>query len=171
ATKRRAHGLGIFGFGQRLLGGLKKRATGCFVMVMTWTAINLGGQSASNRDEAARRGRMSRKTVNAICRGFPGAEVSDAWGGGHDAWKVGGKMFACIGAVMPGVSVKTDSIETAEMLIEAGVGVKAPYFHRSWINLPWGTGEDELRHRLKASYRLVRASLPKKVQAQLAALA
>lgn len=30
------------------------------------------------------------------------------WGGGHDAWKVGGKMFACIGAVMPGVSVKTD---------------------------------------------------------------
>jgi hypothetical protein len=28
-------------------------------------------------------------------------------------------MFACIGAVMPGVSVKTDSIETAEMLIEA----------------------------------------------------
>ena len=82
---------------------------------------------------------MSRKIVNAICRTFPGAEVSDPWGGGHDAWKVGGKMFACIGAVMPGVSVKTDSIETAEMLIEAGIGVKAPYFHRSWINLPWGT--------------------------------
>ena len=45
-------------------------------------------------------------------------------------------MFACIGAVMPGVSVKTDSIETAQMLIDAGVGVKAPYFHRSWVNLP-----------------------------------
>ena len=110
---------------------------------------------------------MSRKKVNAICRKFPGAEVSDPWGGGHDAWKVGGKMFACIGAVKPGVSVKTDSIETAEMLIEAGVAVKAPYFHRSWVNLAWGTPEDELRHRLEASYRLVRASLPKKVQAQL----
>jgi predicted DNA-binding protein (MmcQ/YjbR family) len=68
---------------------------------------------------------------------------------------------------MPGVSVKTDSIETAAMLIEAGVGVRAPYFHRSWINLPWETPDDELRHRLTASYRLVRAALPKKVQATL----
>ena len=88
-------------------------------------------------------------------------------GGGHDAWKVGGKMFACIGAVMPGVSVKTDSIETAEMLIAAGIGVKAPYFHRSWINLPWSTQADELHHRLAASYRLVRRSLPRNVQAGL----
>jgi predicted DNA-binding protein (MmcQ/YjbR family) len=110
---------------------------------------------------------MSRKKVNAICRKLPGAEVSDPWGGGHDAWKVGGKMFACIGAVMPGVSVKTDSIETAEMLIEAGVAVRAPYFHRSWVNLPWGTSDDELRHRLEASYKLIRANLPKKVQAVL----
>src|SRR5262245_52353034 len=93
-----------------------------------------------------RRPAMSRKQVNAICRSFPGAEVSDPWGGGHDAWKVGGKMFACIGAVMPGVSVKTDSIETAQMLIDLGVGVKAPYFHRSWVNLPWGTSEEALRH-------------------------
>ena len=97
---------------------------------------------------------MSCELVNAICRTFPGAEVSDPWGGGHDAWKVGGKMFACIGAVMPGVSIKTDSIETAQMLIDVGVGVKAPYFHRSWVTLPWGTSEEELRHRLAASYRL-----------------
>ena len=103
---------------------------------------------------------MTRELVNAICRAFPGAEVSDPWGGGHDAWKVGGKMFACIGAVMPGVSVKTDSIETAQMLIDVGVGVKAPYFHRSWVNLPWGTSEEELRHRLAASDRLVRSSRP-----------
>ena len=76
-------------------------------------------------------------------------------------------MFACIGAVTPGVSVKTDSIETAGMLIEAGVGVKAPYFHRSWILLPFDTSKDELRHRLQQSYRLVRASLTKKAQAAL----
>jgi predicted DNA-binding protein (MmcQ/YjbR family) len=120
-----------------------------------------------NGASKARNGAMSREIVNAICRTFPGAEVSDPWGGGHDAWKVGGKMFACIGAVMPGVSVKTDSVETAQMLMDAGVGVKAPYFHRSWVNLPWGTSEDELRHRLTASYRLVRASLTKKAQAEL----
>ena len=112
------------------------------------------------------RGDEPGEIVNAICRTFPGAEVSDPWGGGHDAWKVGGKMFSCIGAVTPGVSVKTDSIETAELLIDAGVGVKAPYF-RSWVNLPWETHEEELRYRLAASYRLVRASLTKKAQAQL----
>lgn len=110
---------------------------------------------------------MSRELVNAICSRFPGAEVSDPWGGGHDAWKVGGKMFACIGAVVPGVSVKTDSIETAQMLIDTGIGVKAPYFHRSWINLSWETIEDEFQYRLENSYRLVRKSLTKKMQAQL----
>lgn len=110
---------------------------------------------------------MSRDLVNAICKTFPGAEVSDPWGGGHDAWKVGGKMFACIGAVMPGVSVKTDSIETAELLIDTGSAVKAPYFHRSWVNLPWETPEDELRHRIAESYRLVRSGLTKKAQAGL----
>jgi predicted DNA-binding protein (MmcQ/YjbR family) len=76
-------------------------------------------------------------------------------------------MFACIGAVMPGVSVKTESVEMAQMLIDAGIGVKAPYFHRSWVNLPWGTPEDELRHRLTQSYRLVRGGLTKKAQAAL----
>lgn len=109
----------------------------------------------------------SRKKINTLCQVLPGAELSDPWGGGHDAWKVGGKMFACIGAVTPGVSVKTDSIETAQMLIDAGVGVKAPYFHRSWVNLPWETTEDELQYRLTNSYRLVRASLTKKAQSLL----
>ena len=110
---------------------------------------------------------MSRELVNRICKEYPGADVSDPWGGGHDAWKVGGKMFACMGAATPGVSVKTDSIETAQMLIDVGVGVKAPYFHLSWVNLPWGASEDELYHRLAASYRLVRASLTRKAQAEL----
>ena len=113
---------------------------------------------------------MSRATVNAICATFPGASVSDPWGGGHDAWKVGGKMFASMGAIMEGVSIKTDSVETAQMLIEAGVGKKAPYFHASWINIPWDMDEAELRARLVQSYTLIRSSLPKKVQAELALL-
>ena len=80
---------------------------------------------------------MSRDLVNAICATYPGAEVSDPWGGGHDAWKIGGKMFACIGSQGLGVSVKTPDIETAQMLIEAGVGERAPYFHRSWMLMPF----------------------------------
>ncbi|MDW4497984.1 MmcQ/YjbR family DNA-binding protein [Sulfitobacter sp. D35] len=110
-----------------------------------------------------------REAVNATCREMPGAEVSDPWGGGHDAWKVGGKMFACIGAATPGVSVKTADIETATMLIDAGVGIKAPYFHRSWILLPEDCDPDELTHRLCASYDIVRAGLTKKAQAALPA--
>ena len=76
-------------------------------------------------------------------------------------------MFACIGAATPGVSVKTHSIETAEMLIDAGVGQRAPYFHRSWILLPFDSPDEELRHRLQQSYQIVRASLTKKEQAKL----
>ncbi|RLK10701.1 putative DNA-binding protein (MmcQ/YjbR family) [Ruegeria conchae] len=110
---------------------------------------------------------MSREYVNSICAELPGAELSDPWGGGHDAWKVGGKMFACVGSVGDGVSVKTPDIETAQMLIDAGVGIKAPYFHRSWVCLPWSTDFEEMSHRLVSSYDIIRASLPKKVQATL----
>lgn len=53
------------------------------------------------------------------------------------------------------------------MLIETGVGIKAPYFHRSWVLLPFDTPDDELRHRLAESYRLVRRRLTKKAQATL----
>jgi predicted DNA-binding protein (MmcQ/YjbR family) len=114
---------------------------------------------------------MSRETINAICAGFPGAGVSDPWGGGHDAWKVGGKMFACIGAVLPGVSVKCAGVEEAELLIAAGVGVKAPYFHASWINMPFDSDPAELAHRLRQSYLLVRQGLSRKAQAALPPLA
>ena len=95
---------------------------------------------------------------------FPGAEVSDPWGGGHDAWKVGNKMFAGIGAVKPGVSVKTDSIETATMLIDAGAARRAKYFHRSWVTVSFDADPAELAHRIGVSYDLIRASLPKKVR-------
>ncbi len=113
---------------------------------------------------------MSREMVNRIAGGFPGAEVSDPWGGGHDAWKVGGKMFACIGAVNEAVSVKCPDVETAQMLIAAGVGEKARYFHRSWISMPLaGLDEAEARHRLAVAYDTIRAGLPKKAQATLPA--
>lgn len=110
---------------------------------------------------------MSRDAVNAICATLPGAERSDPWGGGHDAWKIGGKMFACYGVTFTGVSVKTDSIETAQMLIDTGIARRAPYFHRSWVNLPEETPPEELAHRLTTAYRLIRAGLPKKAQALL----
>ncbi|WP_431978966.1 MmcQ/YjbR family DNA-binding protein [Shimia aestuarii] len=111
---------------------------------------------------------MSRDTVNTICAALPGADWSEPFGPGHDVWKVGDKIFAAIGAQGTGVSVKTPDVETAQMLIDAGVGVKAPYFHKSWIHLPLDAETEELRHRITASYDLIRASLTKKAQAALA---
>lgn len=101
-----------------------------------------------------------RARVAAIAAPLPGASVDDPWGGGHDAWKVGGKMFACIGAVIAGVSVKTPDPETAEMLVAAGAAARAPYFHRSWVLVPETAPDADLRHRILTSYRLVRAGLP-----------
>lgn len=114
-------------------------------------------------------GRMTRALVNQTCAALPGADLSDPWGGGHDAWKVGGKLFAVVGAMADhGVSVKCADVETAALLIEMGRAVRAPYFHASWVRLPWGMVDAaEMVERLQTSYRIIRASLPKKLQATL----
>jgi len=108
-----------------------------------------------------------REAVNAHCAALPGAVLEDPWGGGHDAWKVGGKMFACFGAVEPGVSVTTPDIETAAMLIDTGTAVRAPYFHRSWVRFLPEAAMDEVVYRVDASYDIVRSGLTRKVQAAL----
>ncbi len=110
---------------------------------------------------------MSRDFINSLCKSFPGAEHSDPWGEGHDAWKVGGKMFAIIGTQKNGVSVKTRDVETAQMLIDAGVGNKPPYLHKSWIRLPLDSDPEELTFRITSAYDIIRASLTKKAQAAL----
>ena len=53
------------------------------------------------------------------------------------------------------------------MLIDAGAATKAPYFHKSWVLVPFSAEEDEMRHRITTSYQIIRASLPKKIQAEL----
>lgn len=112
---------------------------------------------------------MSRDLINQTCAALPGATHSDPWGGGHDAWKVGGKLFAVVGASDDhGVAVKCADVETARLLIEVGHAQKAPYFHASWVRLPWGLVPDaEMVERIGASYQVIRAGLPKKVQAAL----
>lgn len=112
---------------------------------------------------------MTRDDLNTYCTTLPGATLEDPWGGGHDAWKIGGKMFACVSIANTGVSVKTPDIETASLLIEVGRAVRAPYFHKSWVHLPWGSIDvTEMRDRVDISYDLMRASLTKKVQATIA---
>lgn len=114
---------------------------------------------------------MDRDAINRICGTFPGAEVSDPWGGGHDAWKVGGKMFASIGTANTGVSVKTPDIETAQLLIETGHAERPAYFHKSWVHVPFDlVPPDEMEDRLRISYQIIRSGLSKKAQAALGPL-
>lgn len=114
-------------------------------------------------------GLVTREIVNLHAASLPGASHGDPWGGGHDAWKVGGKLFAVVGALEGhGVSVKCDSVETAQLLIEVGRALPAPYFHKSWVRLAWGLVEDdELRARISTSYAIIRGSLPRKMQIAL----
>lgn len=106
---------------------------------------------------------MSRTLVNQICAALPGATAADPTTE-LDSWKVGGKMFACFGDRIDGVCVKTDSVDTAAMLIDAGAATKAPYFHKSWVLVSFDSAEDELRHRIAVSYDIIFKALPKKAR-------
>lgn len=106
---------------------------------------------------------MNRKIVDEICAEFRGATLSDPTQE-LDSWKVGGKMFACFGDRIDGVCLKTDSVETATMLIDAGAATKAPYFHKSWVLVSFDSDVDELRHRISVSYEIISKALPKKIR-------
>lgn len=105
-----------------------------------------------------------RAQVDAICGALPGAALSDPWGDGHDASTVCGKMFAGIGATLPGPSVRTPDGATASTPIDAGVSRRTPAFHRSWLRLGEDRAADESNRRLVTSYHAVRFGLPKRVQ-------
>ena len=108
---------------------------------------------------------MTQDLVDQICGALPGAQRAAPGSDEIPSWKVGGKMFACLGHNPTGVSVKTQSVEDASLLIEMGRANRAKYFHKSWVNVPWGVApDDELRDRLETSYKIVRASLPKKLR-------
>jgi len=112
---------------------------------------------------------MTRTEFDRLCHAHPGATLSGA--GELDAWKVGGKMFACFGHVdtrpenTETASVKCPDVETATMLIEAGVAERAPYFHRSWVRLPLDKLDaEEAAHRIAVSYDTIRKGLTKAVR-------
>lgn len=106
---------------------------------------------------------MSCIRVDQICAGFAGATRADP-ATELNSWKVGGKMFACFGESKTRVCVKTDSSETAFMLIDAGAATKAPYFHRSWVQIGCDADQNKLIHRLNISYDIIVKSLPKKLR-------
>ena len=61
---------------------------------------------------------MDRVGVGKVCLALPGATLDHPFGDDHDAYKVGGKMFAIVGG-MGGLSFKVSDI-AFEVLTENG---------------------------------------------------
>ncbi len=117
---------------------------------------------------------MNLEAVRRYCKSLPHVEEDVKWG--HDlCFLIGNKMF-CVVSLEPsrgediGLAFKTTPEEFAELCECEGI-IPAPYMARNhWVSLqaysalPWG----ELQARIARSYELVKATLPKKLQAELA---
>ena len=115
---------------------------------------------------------MTLQRLRQICLALPGATEQIQWGADL-VFKVGGKMFcvACTEQSPNIMSFKCDDESFAEMCEREGC-LPAPYLARAkWVAIEtWGTLEDrEYRPMVERAYTLVRATLPKKTQAALAA--
>ena len=111
---------------------------------------------------------MSAEVITRFCKTLKAAECVNTFGPEHDVWKIGGKVFAIVNVARGSVSFKCAGIEAAQMLIESGAAHKAPYCHASWaMVVPGEMPDDELSARIEGSFRIIRGSLSKKLQAAL----
>lgn len=111
---------------------------------------------------------MDRAGVGRVCMALPGVTLEHPFGDDHDAWKVGGKMFAIIGG-MGGLSFKVSDI-AFEVLTESGRARPAPYLARAkWVHLedPADWPDDELAEHLAIAHSNVAAKLTRKARAAL----
>lgn len=116
---------------------------------------------------------MTRPEFDALCAVHPHAVLSGP--GELDAWKVGGKMFACFGHVDARatnddhVVLRCADADMARMLIETGAAGKPAYFRGAWVRLDLdGLDPGEAAHRIAVSYDTIRASLPRRLRDALA---
>jgi predicted DNA-binding protein (MmcQ/YjbR family) len=111
---------------------------------------------------------MDRHGVGKACLALPGVTLDHPFGDDHDAWKVGGKMFAIMGG-MGGLSFKVSDI-AYEVLTETGRARPAPYLARArWVHLddPADWPDDELAEHLAIAHGIVAAKLTKKARTAL----
>jgi predicted DNA-binding protein (MmcQ/YjbR family) len=108
--------------------------------------------------------------IQSFALGLPQTTVVAQWGG--LVHKVAGKMFLHLvldGSVLEGVVFKCTPEEFDELTTHDGI-VQAPYCaKRMWAKLedPAALPEPQLLARIRRSYELVAAGLPKKTRQQL----
>lgn len=112
---------------------------------------------------------MTNDTIRRHCLGLPHVTETVQWGD-HLLFKVGGKMFAIIALDGHSCSLRCTPEKYAELVEMADI---VPSSHNMW-KYHWVTtetlsalGDAEFRELLTESYRIVRAGLPKSVQAAL----
>ena len=113
---------------------------------------------------------MAIEWVRKLCMSLPHTTEEVLWGNDL-VFKVGGKMYAVTPVDPPGLclSFKVTEEEFAELCERDGV-IPAPYSARyHWVALERENAIPvaELKRLIRQSYDLVRAKLPKKIQAQL----
>lgn len=102
---------------------------------------------------------------------LPHTTVTQQWGN-NLVFKIAGKMFLIIAIdaeIVETVGFKCSAADFARLTELDGI-VPAPYLARaSWVQVQdlAALPADELERQIRASYELVRAKLPKKIQAQL----
>jgi predicted DNA-binding protein (MmcQ/YjbR family) len=110
---------------------------------------------------------MTIETIRKICRAWPGVTEDVKWGSDL-AFSVGGKMFAVVCLDPPHtLAFKCTPEDFAELVERPGV-IPAPYLARAMWVQEQGLGEalerPEVDQRLRASYELVAAKLPRSKQ-------
>jgi predicted DNA-binding protein (MmcQ/YjbR family) len=111
---------------------------------------------------------MMRERVRAICERLPATTMDHPFGDDHDAYKVGGKMYAIVGG-MGDLSFKVSEI-AYEVLTGEGRARPAPYLARAkWVQIGEGDGwdEQELADHLAQAHRIIAGKLTRKARAEL----
>ncbi|MEM6745901.1 MAG: MmcQ/YjbR family DNA-binding protein [Pseudomonadota bacterium] len=117
---------------------------------------------------------MTPDDLNTYCASLLSTTHVVQWGG-HDVWKVGGKVFVIAGVADDGSGVTASFKVTPESfdILQEQEGLRpAPYLASrgmSWIQHFQGTGltDDELKAYIERSHRLVASRLSKKKQREL----
>jgi predicted DNA-binding protein (MmcQ/YjbR family) len=113
---------------------------------------------------------MTSDEFDAVCRSLPGVTMVVQWGA-NAVYKVGGKIFAVMGAVgsgSAGCSFKVSDI-AYEALIESGRARPAPYLARAkWVRFDDLAALDpaEVEDWLRSAYDIVAGKLTKKARAE-----
>lgn len=112
---------------------------------------------------------MDLDTLREICMAKPGATEELQWEV-HLLYKVGGKIF-CIGSLNQedGVALKVDEENFDELVAQPGISQAGHMAKRMWISIGPGNKLNlkQWKQYIDDSYELIKAKLPKKVQAML----